>query len=134
MSTPNQVAADLAALGVAVRGAAHAVVVAHGAMLQAEVKREAAQPRTHIRPHVGEPEGPRLLTGSYNRSITTHTTQDAHESTVTVGTVDPRGPWLELGTTRMQPYPHFSVGLEKVRPRFEAAMAAVPGATARRIR
>ena len=132
MSTPAQVAADLAALATATRGAVHAVVVRHGAILHTAVKRHASQPRTNPRP-AESPEGPRLLTGAYNRSINRQTTRTPSRSIVQVGTNAEQGPRLEHGfhgvdslgrNVDQQPYPHFGPALDEIAPAFVAEVTA----------
>lgn len=127
MSDADAVARDLAELAAKVRRDVHAVVVHHGQLLQSEVKRRAAEPRTNPRPRTGGPEGPRLLTGSYNRSIGRRTTGGVAASTTTVGTNDIRGRALEFGNPARGSlaYPHFGPALDEIAPQFEAALAAV---------
>lgn len=134
MSTANGVAVDLLRLAAAVQAGANAVVVANGALLEVAIKREASQPRTALRPRTGGPEGPRLLTGSYNRSIGRRATRTATTATVAVGTNDDRGLWLEFGTEVALSYPHYGPGLDQVAPGFVAELNAVPTAAARTVR
>ncbi len=123
MSTPNQVAADLAQLTAVARVATHKVVVAFGARLQASVKAGAS----------GRP-GPNAPTGDYRRAINRRTTMRANESVAEVGVSKPQGRRLELGffgtdalgRNYNQPaYPHFGPALDKIGPEFEAAVEAV---------
>lgn len=107
-------------------------VTAAGAALQAGVKRRAAEPRTAARPGAaGGTDGPRLLTGNYNRSIGRRTVVGATSITATVGTNAPQGRRLEFGfhgtdaagrTFDQRAYPHFGPALDEVRPAFEAAV------------
>lgn len=133
MSTPTQVAADLSAWAAYARDRVHQVVVQHGALLQTAVKRHAAQGRDNPRPS-STPEGPRLLTGDYNRSINRLTTRRATTSRSEVGSSAPQAARLEHGfhgvdslgrNYSQQPYPHFGPGLDEVAPGFEAAIAEV---------
>ena len=130
MSTPNQVAVDLAVLGLMAREKAHGVVVTYGAKLQAGVKRHASEPRTTPRPGPG---GPRLMTGDYNRSISRLTVRTATESPNYVGTNKPQGARLEFGfvgsdskgrSYNQKPYPHFGPALDEIAEDFTAAVAA----------
>lgn len=133
MSTPEQVAADLANLAATVRDSAHRAVVYHGALLQSAVKRNASQPRTNPRPS-SSPEGPRLLNGDYNRSIDRATERAAGRSIVRVGTNAIQGRRLEFGFTGVdsagrnvdqRPYPHFGPALDEIAPGFEADVQAL---------
>ena len=133
MSTAAEVAADMAAWASYTRQRVHEVVRDHGALLQSAVKRHASQPRTNPRPSA-TPEGPRLLTGDYNRSITRLTTRRATTTTSAVGTNKIQGPRLEFGftgvdalgrTVNARPYPHFGPGLDEISPQFEAEIAGV---------
>lgn len=131
--TPSQLVADLAAWATYARDRTHQVVVQYGAVLQGNVKRHAAMPRTNPRP-ASSPEGPRLLTGGYNRSINRQSTRSGTVSRTQVGTDDVRAARLELGfhgtdslgrNYTQQPYPHFGPGLDETVPGFEAAIDAV---------
>jgi len=131
--TPAQLAADIAAWSTYTRDAAHLVTVEFGARLQVAVKRHAAQPRTSPRPSANV-EGPRLMTGDYNRSINRLTTRNALTSRTEVGTNKAQGARLEFGFTgvdakgrnvNQQPYPHFGPGIDEVQPEFEAAIEQI---------
>lgn len=135
MSTSNadSVAADMAAWATFTRDAVHKTVVTFGALLQTNVKRRASEARTNPRPSPNI-EGPRLLTGNYNRSINRRTTRFAGRSISEVGTNAVQGPRLEMGfdgvdsagrTVHQQPYPHFGPGLDDTAPAFAAALDGV---------
>ena len=123
MSSPKQVAADLARLGATVNTQVHGVTVAYTAELQAQVQRNAS----------GRP-GPEAPTGDYRRSITRQVSKTATSSTGMVGTNKPQGRRLEFGFTgtdslgrsyNQPPYPHFGPALDKIGPRYEKAIRAV---------
>jgi hypothetical protein len=127
VSSPEQVAFDLIELAATRINLTHKVVVHYGALLQSEVKRNASKPRSG-------PPGPRLLTGNYVRSINRRTTRRADTSVTEVGSNAPQARRLELGFTGVDslgrhydqpPYPHYAPALEKIRPAFEAAIAAI---------
>ena len=132
MSTPNEVAADMTALATATRARVAKVVVAHGNLLQAAVKRRANQPRTAVRP--GQPgEGPRRLTGAYQRSIQRRTIHRATRSSSHVGTNAVQARRLEFGfvgtdslgrTYDQQAYPHFGPALDEAEAPFIDAVHA----------
>ena len=141
MSTPAEAAAALARLAAEVHAQAVTVTTHHTALLETAVKRHAAQPRTNPRPRGARLEGPRLLTGTYNRSINRRVQATPVRVTGTVGTNDVRGRALEFGNNnafgrgrRTLPYPHMGPGLDDVAPRYVAALHAIPGAAARRTR
>lgn len=126
MSTPDQVALDLAELAVAIEGKRHTVVLKHGALLQTNVRRHASKPRTG-------PPGPRIQTGNYVRSINRRTRKMVGSSVAQVGTNAEQGRRLELGFTGTDslgreydqpPYPHFNPGLEETIPGFLLDLAA----------
>lgn len=128
-----EVASDLAQLAITANMRAHGVVVAHGALLKTAVKRRAAEPRTNPRPS-SSPEGPRLLTGDYSRSITRANTRTAKTSETVVGTNKAQGPRLEFGfrgtdsrgrTVNQRAYPHFGPALDEIAPAFLAALEAI---------
>lgn len=139
MSAVDEMRRDLLAMQLAmlrmntmVAAGSKRAVTKHTGMLEASVKRHASQPRTRLRPNVGAPEGPRLLTGGYlggmHRTVVT-TTWGASGF---VGSPDPRSGPLELGAhnlfgrgIRMQPYPHFGPAADEIEPLFVSAMAAV---------
>jgi hypothetical protein len=136
VSTPTQVAADLALLAVETAGQVHAATIAWTAELQAAVQRNAS----------GRP-GPNVITGHYRRSINRRTEKRATGSVGQVGTDHPAGRRLEmgfkgtdsLGRSYDQPaYPHFGPALDEVAPKFEEALAAIakppPAGTATRAR
>lgn len=132
MSTPNEVAADLAGLATATRARVAKAVVAQGALLQAAVKRRANQPRTAPRP--GAPgEGPRRLTGAYQRSIQRRTIHRSTRSSSHIGSNAVQARRLEFGfkgtdsrgrTFDQQPYPHFGPALDEAEAPFLAAIQA----------
>lgn len=133
MSTATEVAADLTGLALMTREKVHGVVVTYGAILQTAVKNRARGARTLPRPGQ-EGEGPRLLTGAYNRSINRRSFHTTTASTTMVGSNADQARRLELGFTGtdslgrtfdQQPYPHFGPALDEVAPKFEAAIAAV---------
>lgn len=133
MSTPTEVATDLAAWARYTRDRVHQVVVMHGALLQTNVKRHANQPRTNPRPSANV-EGPRLLTGDYNRSINRRTERRANTTRAEVGSSAPQAARLENGFNGVdslgrnysqQPYPHFAPGLEDTEPGFIADLEQV---------
>jgi len=133
-SNAPEVAASLRALPVAVAARVERVVVEHGALLQAAVKRRANTPRTAHRPGApGGKDGPRLLTGDYNRSISRQTTVTRTRARAEVGTNKPQGRRLELGfhgtdslgrRYEQRAYPHFGPALAEVAPKFRRAVAA----------
>ena len=127
MSTPAQVAADLANLAAETSGRVHLAVVETGAKLLAKVRSNAS----------GRP-GPEAPTGNYRRSINRLTTRTATASQASVGTNAPQGRRLEfgfvgtdsLGRNYAQPaYPHFGPALDEIAPGFEKAVraAGLPG-------
>lgn len=128
----NEVAAELTAMGVRAGAAAFAVTRYHGQMLEAAVKRRASLPRTAPRgPNTG---GPRLITGSYLRSINLRMSPGLGGPTASVGTNAPQARRLELGFVGVDsagrsynapPYPHFAPALDEVEPLFVAAIAAI---------
>lgn len=131
MSTANQVAADLLKVGAGSAAEMHVVVVVHAAILQRAVVAHAS----------GRP-GPEAPTGDYRRSISRKTVKRATSSEGFVGTDKPQGRRLELGFFgedaigrhyEQPPYPHFGPALDEVAPGFEEAMAAIPGAVARKV-
>ena len=101
MSTPNQVAADLAGMIAAARIAAHKTVVTFGARLQASVKRNAS----------GRP-GPNAPTGDYRRSINRRTTMRA---TVSIAVSRAAPAWLAAATAPRR-FGELNVGLMIWRP------------------
>ena len=124
-SNANQVASDLAALGFQAGARAAVVTRQYGMLLQAAVKRRASLPRTG-------PPGPRIQTGTYNRSIGLQTSISAGGPVATVGTNAPQGRRLELGfndtdslgrTYEQPPYPHFGPALDEIAPLFVTAIA-----------
>lgn len=133
VSTPAQVSADLRGLGPKTRLRVATAVRDHGSLLLAEVKRRANVPRTVKRPGVpGGTDGPRLLTGHYNRSIAQRFTETRTRATAEVGTNAPQGRRLELGfhgtdalgrSYQQRPYPHFGPALDEIGPRFARALA-----------
>lgn len=133
MSTPAQVSADMRGLPPTVGRKVAEAADYWGAMLLAGVKRRAATPRSVRRPGApGGKDGPRLLTGHYNRSITKASTRTPTSVTVLVGTDAPQGRRLELGfhgadalgrTYAQRPYPHFAPALDEVAPKFARAVA-----------
>jgi hypothetical protein len=127
MSSAAEVAADLVGLAAETQAKIHATVVAFGATLQTEVRRNASKPRSG-------PPGPRLQTGNYVRSISRRTTKSPTGSVAEVGSNAPQARRLELGFTGVDslgrhyhqpPYPHFAPALAKIEPAFLAAIAAV---------
>ena len=121
MSTPNQVAADIANLSKEAAGKAHKITVKYTAALQAQVQRNAS----------GRP-GPKAPTGNYRRSINRRTTKLVRSSYGEVGSSAPQAWRLELGFSGQdslgrnydQPaYPHFGPALDTVAPLFEQALA-----------
>ena len=123
MSSPEQVAADLAELQGAVLNKSHQLVVLWTAALQKQVALNAS----------GRP-GPNAPTGNYRRSINRRTTRLAFQSIGMVGTNAPQALRLEfgfqgtdaLGRSYNQPaYPHFGPALDFVGAGFEHAMAAL---------
>lgn len=133
MTDARSTIAALAALAAEVHREAVAVTRHHTALLQTAVKRHAAQPRTNPRPRGATVEGPRLLTGSYNRSINRRVDVTPQTVTGTVGTADVRGPALEHGNPNAfgrgittLPYPHMGPGLDETGPAYVAAAQAIP--------
>ena len=117
MSTPNQVAADLAGMIAAARIAAHKTVVTFGARLQASVKRNAS----------GRP-GPNAPTGDYRRSLRRRTERRKNSARTSVGSAHPASRRLELGFVGTDalgrvydqpPFPHLGPGLDAEAPDFE---------------
>ncbi len=135
MSSPLEVAADLAALAVATQGRVHRATIAWTAELQAAVQRNAS----------GRP-GPNVITGHYRRSINRRTEKRVDGSVGQVGTDAPQARRLEFGFSGTDslgrvydqpPFPHFGPALDEVGPKFEAAIAAItapPRGTATRAR
>lgn len=124
----------LRALAAEVHGQAVVVTTLNTAHLQTAIKRHAAQPRTNPRPRGATLEGPRLLTGTYNRSLNRRVDAGATRIIGTVGTNDVRARRLEFGGARSLAYPHFGPGLDEIAPRYIAALRAIPDAAARRTR
>lgn len=127
VATPAQLAADLRGLAEAATDRVHKAVVAAGALLQTNIKRRANEPRTAPRPSTS-PEGPRLLTGNYSRSINRQTTRTATASRTQTGTNAVQAMRLEVGfvgvdslgrTINQRAYPHFSPGFDETAPVFE---------------
>jgi hypothetical protein len=125
-----QVAAEVAELGVGARLAVHGVVNTYTMLAEAAVKREASTPRSVPRPGPG---GPRLLTGTYNRSITHEVQFTGTASEGTVGTNAVQGRRLEFGFSgsdsagrhyNQKAYEHFAPGLATVDGPFQAAVLA----------
>jgi hypothetical protein len=124
-STPSQVAADIAALGLSAPKAAHKITQHYTAMLQREVVSNAS----------GRP-GPNAPTGDYRRSIGRRTSSTPAGSEGQVGTNKPQGRRLEHGFSGADslgrvydqpPYPHFGPALDKVAPQFQAAIFRLHG-------
>jgi hypothetical protein len=123
VSTPTQVAADLAALALATQRKVHTATIAFTAELQAAVQRNAS----------GRP-GPNVITGHYRRSINRRTEKRVDGSVGQVGTDAPQARRLEFGfrgtdsrgRSYDQPaFPHFGPALDEVAPKFEAAIAEI---------
>jgi hypothetical protein len=134
VSTALQVATDLVELASSTEGLIHQTTLKFGALLQTEARRNASQPRTQARPWLGQEVGPRALTGDLRRSINRRTTKLAHTSMVEIGTDAPQGRRLELGFVGVdaagrhidqRPYPYLRPALDKIRPAYEAAIAAL---------
>lgn len=133
MSTPEQVAVDWLKLAATTTAKVSAVVRHHGHLLHSRVKREANQPRTNLRPS-SSPQGPRLLTGDYNRSIVLDVARTGASTVANVGTNKVQGPRLEFGFHGVdslgrhydqQAYPHFGPAFDETAPAFAAAVQAV---------
>lgn len=101
----------------------------YGALLQRRVKKNASLPR-------GGPPGPRIITGDYNRSITTEYQDAISTATAVVGTNAVQGRRLEygffgvdsLGRHYRQPaYAHFRPAADDIEPEFVAAMLSLGG-------
>jgi hypothetical protein len=123
MSSPTQVALDLAALAVETAGKVHGATIVWTAELQAAVQRNAS----------GRP-GPNVITGHYRRSINRRTEKRATGSVGQVGTDAPQAWRLEHGfhgtdskgrSYDQPPFPHFGPALDEVAPKFEEAIAAI---------
>jgi hypothetical protein len=134
MTTATQVAVDMVNLADRVADEGYAIVVLHGAMLQAHAKRHANQPRTAIRPRdPADVQGPRFLEGNLNRSINMRPTRLPGAAMVEVGSNAPQARRLELGFMNMTdslgrefhqvPYPFLGPALAEVEPLFVAALA-----------
>ena len=120
MSTPQQVAADIAGLSAEAAGKAHKIVVRWTAALQRQVQLNAS----------GRP-GPNAPTGNYRRSINRRVEQTPTGSIGEVGTNAPQALRLELGfqgedslgrSYSQPPYPHFGPALDFVGAGFVHAM------------
>lgn len=131
ISNAAELAAGMKAASVAIPARIAGVVAHHGLLLQANVKRRAAEPRYAERPKPeGSDEGPRIITGDYNRSIYLRITPTSAE----VGTNKPQGRRLEFGfsgtdslgrTYDQPPYAHFGPGFDDTVPGYMAALSAV---------
>jgi hypothetical protein len=126
-SNANEVAADLAAAGMAAGAKAFGVTRIYGQLLLANVKRRASLPRTG-------PPGPRIQTGNYVRSMGLRLGAPGGHPTAVAGTNAPQGRRLELGfqdtdslgrTYDQPPYPHWGPALDEIAPLFAAAIAKI---------
>lgn len=131
----------LAQLTGEVKAGSVAVTTEYTQILEARVKRHASQPRTRLRPRGAEPEGPRLLTGTYVGTIHSDVDVGAVSATGSVGSNDDRALPLEHGTPNlfgrgitMQPYPHFAPAMDETEDEFYAALAASVAAATQRTR
>lgn len=124
-SNANQVAADLAAVGLRAGSRAFAVTRHFGMLLQANVKRRASLPRTG-------PPGPRIQTGNYVRSIGLRVGMSFTGPAATVGSNAPQARRLEEGFSdtdslgrryNQPPYPHYGPALDEIAPLYVAAIA-----------
>lgn len=123
MSTPEQVAADIAALPQRLRANIGRAVGRQGLMLQADVQRLVGRDKNE--PSLpGVP--PRRQIGDYQGSIGTHTTTDGTRISTSVGTNKAQGHRLEHGYDapgqHTMPHPHFGPALDAAEPRFYAAV------------
>jgi len=118
-----QVAARLRARAARAPLQAAATVQQYTVLLQTRVKAAAS----------GRP-GPRVITGNYRRSITSHVRLTPTLLTGTVGTNAPQGMRLENGfygtdalgrMFRQPPLPHFGPSARITRPEFRDALRAV---------
>lgn len=66
-------------------------------------------------------EAPAIDTGAYASSIRVEALDPFH---AIVATNSEQGPYLEFGTRRMEPRPHFSPAAREERPEFEKAVAS----------
>lgn len=124
MSTADEVARDLLALGARAGARAFAVVRHHGQLLETRVKAHAS----------GRP-GPRAITGDYRRSINLDMHIGAGEVVANVGSTAVQGRRLELGfmhltdslgrTFAQPPYPHFGPALDETEPGFLSDIAGI---------
>lgn len=127
MSTADQVAADLKGLADLAIAAVVDAVTDEGNEVLADVKKRAARPRTA--PSVAG-LGPRLQTGTYNRSINMRPVQTtaAGKVTASVGTNKIQGYRLEKGFDEpgkhTLPHPHFGPALDTSEGRFPDRLAA----------
>lgn len=142
VTNAGRIGAEIVEAAAAVDKAVQGVVTRNGFMLLTDVKRRAARPRTA--PSVAG-LGPRLQTGSYNRSINVRFDTQGRKYSASVGSNAPQARRLELGYSapgqRTLPHPHYGPGLDRIQPRFvrdiEAVLAAAHraslGSTARRL-
>lgn len=124
MSSADEVARDLMALGARAGARAFAIVRHHGQLLETRVKAHAS----------GRP-GPRAVTGDYRRDINLQMTLKPGEVVGNVSTSKPQGRRLELGfmnmtdslgrTFHQPPYPHFGPALDETEPGFVDEIATI---------
>lgn len=124
MSSADEVARDLLAIGVQAGARAMRVVRHHGQLLETRVKAHAS----------GRP-GPRAITGDYRRSINLAVSLRPGEVVASVGTDKVQGRRLELGfmnmtdslgrTFHQSPLPHFGPALDETTPGFLADIADI---------
>lgn len=127
-----RIATEITEAAAAVDKAIQAAVTRNGFVMLADAKRRAARPRTA--PSVAG-LGPRLQTGSYNRSINVRFDQRRGEFSASVGSNAPQARRLELGYSapgqRTLPHPHYGPALDRVKPRFARDIEAVLAAAHR---
>lgn len=124
MSTADEVAADLTAIGTRAGARAFAVTRHHGQLLA-----------TRTQAHASGRPGPRAVTGDYRRSIGLLMVFDGGDVVASVGTNKPQGRRLELGfmgmtdslgrTFHQPPYPHFGPALDETAPGFLEDLADI---------
>lgn len=123
MSSPEQVAADIAALPALLRAGIERTVRREGLALQRDVQQLVSRPPT-APSLAGVP--PRRQTGDYQGSINTRPITDGTRIGVNVGTDKVQGARLEHGYDapgqHTLPHPHFGPALDAATPRFYAAV------------
>jgi phage gpG-like protein len=80
-----------------------------------DLTRRAIRVQSSAKQHASGRPGPNVITGRLRGSITWRVGQDAASPYVDVGSNVEYAPYVELGTSRMPPYPYLRPGLEAAR-------------------